>query len=155
MLLQVKHGIIRAINEEIGIEASTLTDAFLLELGRYADEGRDPRYWEYSWLVNGEDVRFGMKRGSETNGYVIYLKSNTNIAPKEIDPLDTEEVNSKWWANLNTVLRDYDDSRWMILDHKKFIPDTMRAISDFKKLSSVQQQTFRFQIPEDDSTDHK
>jgi len=140
--IKVKAGIIRAINEEIGIPTETLTDCYLLNLGVYSTEGRDPRYWLYHTGTSS----FGMKRGSETNGYVIYLKSNTDTAPKEVDPEDTEEVNSKWWANLQTVLTDYNDDRWMILDHKKFIPDTIRAIDNFKKLDPIEQNKLKFTV---------
>ena len=76
-----------------------------------------------------------MKRGSETIVYVLYLKSDNDTAPNEVNPTDTEEVNCKWWAPLNTVLSDYPDNRWMIIDHKKFIPDAIKAINDFNKLS--------------------
>jgi len=140
--VKVKAGVLRAIDEEIGIHESTLTNCHLLHLGTYSTEGRDPRYWLYHTATG----TFGMKRGSETNGYVIYLKSDTDIAPKEIAPKDTEEVSTKWWAPLNTVLTDYSDDRWMILDHKKFIPDTIKAIDAFKKLSLEEQTTAKFMV---------
>lgn len=144
--IKVKDGILRAIYEEIGIEESTLTEAYCLPLGKYASEGRDPRYWTYSHLVNGEIVYFGMKRGSETLGYVIYFKSSTAVAPKEVDPADTEEINTKWWGCLNTVLRDFPDNRWMIADHKKFIPDTLRALNEFRRMSPHDQENLRFSL---------
>lgn len=138
--IKVKDGVIRAVNEEIGIPDSTLTDCYLLNLGTYNDEGRDPRYWNYS--IGSKS--FGMKRGSETNAYILYLKSDNDAAPKEVNPSDTEEVNSKWWAPLNTVLTDYPDDRWMIIDHKKFIPDAINAINDFNKLSLEQKICSKF-----------
>jgi len=138
--VRVKAGVLRAINEEIGIPESTLTDCYLLNLGTYSSEGRDPRYW----LYHTEIATFGMKRGSETNGYVIYLKSDTDTAPHEVAPQDTEEVNTKWWAPLGSVLIDYPDERWMMLDHKKFIPDTIKVIEAFKKLSPEEQATVKF-----------
>lgn len=140
--VKVKAGVLRAINEEIGIPESTLTDCHLLNLGTYSSEGRDPRYWIYHTNTG----TFGMKRGSETNGYVIYLKSDTDIAPKEVAPIDTEEVNTKWWVLLGSVLTDYSDDRWMILDHKKFIPDTINAIDAFKKLSPENQAAAKFMV---------
>jgi hypothetical protein len=140
--VKVKEGVLRAIKEEIGIPDSTLTDCYLLNLGTYSSEGRDPRYW----LYNSGNYSFGMKRGSESNGYVIYLKSDTDIAPNEVDPEDTEEVNTKWWAPLTTVLTEYPDDRWMILDHKKFISDTIKAIDAFKKMSPDEQATAKFTV---------
>jgi hypothetical protein len=138
--IKVKDGVIRAINEEIGIPESTLTDCYLLNLWTYNEEGRDPRYWTYS--VGSKS--FGMKRGSETNAYILYLKSDNDAAPKEVNPSDTEEVNSKWWAPLSTVLTDYPDDRWMIIDHKKFIPDAIMAINNFKNLSPEQKICSKF-----------
>jgi hypothetical protein len=140
--VKVKEGVLRAIKEEIGIPDSTLTDCYLLNLGTYSSEGRDPRYW----LYNTDTSTFGMKRGSETNGYVIYLKSETDIAPNEVDPQDTEEVNTKWWAPIESVLIDYPDDRWMILDHKKFISDTINAIDSFKKLSPDEKEMSKFTV---------
>ena len=140
--VKVKAGVLRAINEEIGIPESTLTDCHLLNVGTYSSEGRDPRYWLYHTAA----ATFGMKRGSETNAYIIYLKSETDTAPREVAPQDTEEVNTKWWAPLGSVLTDYSDDRWMILDHKKFIPDAVKAIDAFKKLSPEEQAAAKFMV---------
>jgi hypothetical protein len=77
---------------------------------------------------------------------VIYLQSDTNVAPEEVEPGDTIEVNRKWWANLQTVLDEYSDERWMIIDHKKFIPDTLAAIDEFKAKEPSQQEAAKLSV---------
>jgi hypothetical protein len=132
--------ILRAVNEEIGIDKSTLAQCVLLPLGTFSELGRDPRYWEY------DGGSWGMKRGSETSAYVLYIKSETDAAPKEVAPQDTEEVNTKWWGKLSTVLSDYPEDRWMIFDHQKFIPATVKAVADFKALSVDEQEKMKFVV---------
>lgn len=132
--------ILRAVNEEMGIHPKTLAECTLLPLGNFSEPGRDPRYWEY------DGGSWGMKRGSETSAYVLYIKSKTDAAPKEVAPQDTEEVGSKWWSNLSTVLSDYPEDRWMIFDHQKFIPATIKAITDFKSLSIHEQEKMKFVV---------
>ena len=144
--IKVKDGILRAVNEEIGIDPSTLTKCYLLNMGTYNSEGRDPRYWEYSTLVNGEIVNFGMKRGSTTNGYILYLVSESNDEPKEVNPEDTQEVGFKWWAKLSSVLDDYRIDKWMILDHQKFIPDAIHKTNEFDKISEMELKNYIFNI---------
>jgi ADP-ribose pyrophosphatase YjhB (NUDIX family) len=142
--IKVKAGILRAVNEEIGIDPSTLTLCYLLNLGIYNSEGRDPRYWEYSTLIDGKLINFGMKRGSTTNGYILYLVSESNDYPKEIAPQDTQEVGFKWWSKLDTVLSDYPNEKWMILNHQKFIPDTISKLNDFDTCTNKDKYLFNF-----------
>jgi ADP-ribose pyrophosphatase YjhB (NUDIX family) len=144
--IKVKDGILRAVNEEIGIDPSTLTKCYLLNMGIYNSEGRDPRYWEYSTIVNGKMVNFGMKRGSTTYGYILYLVSDTNDEPKEVSPLDTQEVGFKWWAKLDTVLNDYPNDKWMILDHQKFIPDAIQKTTEIDKMFGDELKNYVFNI---------
>ena len=144
--IKVKAGILRAVNEEIGIDPSTLTKCYLLNMGTYNSEGRDPRYWEYSTLVNGKLVNFGMKRGSTTNGYILYLVSDSNDEPKEVKPEDTQEVGFKWWAKLSYVLDNYQVDKWMILDHQKFIPDAIHKTDEFDKISELELKNYIFNI---------
>jgi ADP-ribose pyrophosphatase YjhB (NUDIX family) len=145
--VRVKAGVLRAIQEEIGIEESVLSEAYLLPLGRFDTPGRDPRYWSYSWIKeDGSPMEFGIQRGSSSEGYVVYIKSDTDVAPKEVDPLDTEEVHAKWWAPLNFVLQNYPDDRWMILDHKRLIPATEAAIITFKSKTFAEKEACKLCI---------
>jgi hypothetical protein len=99
-----------------------------------------------STLVNGELINFGMKRGSTTNGYILYLVSDSDNEPKEINPEDTQEVGFKWWAKLSTVLNDYPTNKWMIFDHKKFIPDAIKKTEEFDKINEMDMKNFIFSI---------
>jgi hypothetical protein len=138
--IKVKDGILRAVYEEIGIAPETLTKCYLLSLGEYSSSGRDPRYWKYNYA----GVDFGMERGSITNGYILYFIGDSDKAPKETTPADTQEVNFKWWTDLDSVMSDYPDDRWMIKDHQKFIPDSIKIIDSFESLSRVEQEKNRF-----------
>jgi hypothetical protein len=87
-----------------------------------------------------------MKRGSTTNGYILYLVSDSNDEPKEVKPEDTQEVGFKWWAKLSSVLDDYPIEKWMILDHQKFIPDTIYKTDEFDKISEMELKNYIFNI---------
>jgi ADP-ribose pyrophosphatase YjhB (NUDIX family) len=141
--INVKKGVLRTIKEELGIPKTTLTQCYLLPLGRYDDQGRDPRYHTY------DCNKWGLVRGSETNAHILYIKSDTDNEPTEIDPEDTVEINKKWWAPLDSVLTDYNIDRWMIADHRKFIPDTISMISSFNQLSKIDQQMSLLFVPDD------
>jgi hypothetical protein len=39
---------LRAINEEIGISSETISKSYLIPVGTFNKEKRDPRYWSYS-----------------------------------------------------------------------------------------------------------
>jgi len=138
--VKIKESIFRAINEEIGIPEDTLIDTYLLNLGVFDTEGRDPRYWTFCIDHNGEQINFGMERGSKSTGYVIYLKTETDIEPNEIEQKDKEEVENKWWNPLDTVLTDYPDTQWMIKDHQKLIEAAKNAITDFKNSSDKEKE---------------
>jgi len=144
--INVKKGVLRTIKEELGIPKTTLTQCYLLPLGRYDDQGRDPRYHTY------DCNKWGLVRGSETNAHILYIKSDTDNEPTEIDPEDTVEINKKWWAPLDSVLTDYNIDRWMIADHRKFIPDTISMISSFNQLSKSDQQMSLLFVPDEDAT---
>lgn len=142
--INVKKGVLRTVKEELGIPKTTLTQCYLLPLGRYADQGRDPRYHTY------DGGKWGLVRGSETNAHVLYMKSDTDECPAEVDPEDTVEINKKWWAPLSSVIADYPIDRWMIADHTKFIPDAIRAIDIFNLLSEDVQKESLLVVPDED-----
>lgn len=129
--IKLKDGVLRAINEEIGISDETLAQSYLLNIGVYDSEGRDPRYWTYCIKRdNGELVNFGTKRGSSSQGYIVYFESSSDKAPKETNPLDTEEINKKWWNSLNDTLL-IDNDKWMIIDHKKLVINAIIELEKF------------------------
>ena len=90
-----------------------------LDLGIYNEEGRDPRYWTYRY--NGKT--FGMKRGSSSHGYVLYIitdKYKDVISKLSNAAVDINEVAGKWWMDITQVL-DINDDEWMIIDHKNIV----------------------------------
>lgn len=136
-------GVLRAIKEEIGIREETLEKCYLLDIGLYKSPGRDPRYWTYSIKrENGEMLDFGIKRSSESHGYIVYFESTSDKAPVETNPLDTEEINIKWWYPLNdTLLIDNED--WMIIDHKKLVVNAIIKIEQFNCLEEVKKEEYK------------
>ena len=144
--INVKKGVLRTIKEELGIPKTTLTQCYLLPLGKYGEQGRDPRYHTY------DGGKWGLVRKSETDAHVLYIKSDTDVEPTEIAPGDTTEINKKWWTPLASVLTDYPIDRWMIADHRKFIPDTISVLSSFNMLSETDQKKSLLFVPDEDVT---
>jgi len=138
--IKIKEGVIRAINEEIGIPAETINECYLINLGSFKDPGRDPRYWHYSINENENLINFGIDRHSETNGYVLYFISPTKAAPIETNPLDTEEINKKWWQPFNLDLLSIPEDKWMIIDHKKLISSAINKINEFDELDQTEKE---------------
>jgi hypothetical protein len=143
-----KAGIIRAVQEEIGIPPETLSKCYLLNIGIFNDPGRDPRYWSFSYPrenVTQEKrsksvIDFGINRGSQSNAYILYINMDTDSEPREENPLDTEEVNKKWWQSLDQVLPIHED-KWMIIDHQQIVTRAIGALDNFDRLSEEQQRT--------------
>lgn len=144
--INVKKGVLRTIKEELGIPKTTLTQCYLLPLGKYDEQGRDPRYHTY------DGGKWGLVRKSETDAHVLYIKSDTDKEPTEINFVDTTEINKKWWTPLSSVLTDYPVDRWMIADHRKFIPDTFWVLSSFNMLSEADQKKYLLFVPDEDVT---
>ncbi len=137
------------LNQEVGVPATTLSDCYIIPLGTYADPGRDPRYWTYSEFQDGQIIEFGFERPSKSTARIVYIETEDDVEPKEVDPTDTEEIGSKWWANINTILNptklgEIVEDDWMLYDHMRFIPDTIGKLEWFRQLSKVEKEQFRF-----------
>jgi hypothetical protein len=133
-----------AFNEEIGVPKTTLSKCYIIPLGTYNDEGRDPRYWSYSMRQNNEIVSCGIERESSSVAHVIYIETTDDIEPEETEQRDKVEIQSKWWEDIHTVLQSHDESEWMLEDHMKFVPDTIKAIKDFRLLSEDEKLQYKF-----------
>jgi ADP-ribose pyrophosphatase YjhB (NUDIX family) len=48
---RLKSSIIRAFREELGVSEEALEQCYLLDLGKFDDPGRDPRYWTFYYEV--------------------------------------------------------------------------------------------------------
>jgi len=132
--VKMKSSVLRAVNEEIGLPQETLDQCYLLDLGNFDTPGRDPRYWHYVALQQGNLVNFGMDRGSTSHGFVLYFPGPSTKEPVEGSPLDSEEVNKKWWHPLEKVL-EIPDNNWMMEDHKRLIGAAQVAITSFETKS--------------------
>jgi 8-oxo-dGTP pyrophosphatase MutT (NUDIX family) len=132
--VKLKNGVIRAVKEEIGIPATTLANCYLLDIGIFEEEGRDPRYWMYSEMQDGVPITFGMKRGSSSHAFIIYFKSDSMSAPKEENPLDTDEVDKKWWAPFDARILEIPEKDWMIIDHKKIVERALSILPSFEAI---------------------
>lgn len=141
--VKLKSDVFRAIEEEIGIPPETLQQCYLLDIGLYNTPGRDPRYWSFcTKRSDGSDINFGIQRGSESHGYVVYFESSSDVAPKEINQRDKEEVSQKRWYPLNDVLLIEDDN-WMIFDHKKLVINAIIKTEQFDHLGKEEKEQYK------------
>lgn len=137
-----KESILRAFREELGVNDENLKECYLLDLGKFSDPARDPRYWNFFY----KDKRFGMKRYSTTHGYVLYYQGT---APKLMEAVDNEEVielgpNEKKWVNLDTI--DVSTDAWMIEDHAKIIRKAKDNLPVFDALAEEEKHKYWFDI---------
>jgi hypothetical protein len=139
-------GVLRSLNDEIGVTKETLKQCYLLDLGLYNEPGRDPRYWSFNLKrSDGTDIDFGIKRGSESHGYVVYFESSSDAAPTETNPLDTEEIDVKWWHQLNKVLL-IEDNDWMIFDHKNLVINAIIKTEQFDYLGQEEKEQYKMKV---------
>lgn len=151
--LDSRDQVLFAINQEIGIPKETLNKCYLLNLGNYSDDGRDPRYWSYCTMqpISGsccssksEIIEFSIKRYSSTNAQILLLVTDDNVEPLETTQEDQEEIKSKWWEDISTVLDNHKEDEWMLEDHMKFIPDAIKKIEEFKQCDHLVKELYKF-----------
>jgi ADP-ribose pyrophosphatase YjhB (NUDIX family) len=103
-----KEDIVRAIGEEIGLELSELPKAQIVELGKFSDPDRDPRYTIFKGFdeETGKPVEFGMRRGSTTTLKMIYIEypDDINTQPEEIPHTDITEIAYSFWMGLDQAI---------------------------------------------------
>jgi hypothetical protein len=133
-----------AINQEIGIPQSTLSKCYLLDLGTYATPGRDPRYWTYNAIQDGQVITFGIPRDSSSVAHILYIETDDEVEPEETEQEDKTEIKSKWWQSVYGVFDSHPESDWMLEDHMKFIPDSIARIAKFRVLEPEAKQKFKF-----------
>lgn len=129
-----KNEVIKAVEEEIGIGNDTLTDSYLLSIGTYDSDKRDPRYWKFSAEQDGRLIEFGIERKSSTNVYVLYFESNSHNEPIESEPSDMIEVNSKRWVNLESPILS-NTTIWLVPEHSSYFSKTINILNEFDNLS--------------------
>ena len=133
-----------SINEEIGVPPETVNQCYFLHLGTWNDPGRDSRYYKYSAIQEDELVEFGIDRYSSTDVNILLLVTNDNVEPKEVQPEDTTEINTKWWENVHDMLLNHPDEEWMLKDHQKFIPASIQKVEDFLTLPEYDRNLLKF-----------
>lgn len=132
-VINFKSEVLRAVNEEIGIEYNTLTECYLLNIGEFNNDKRDPRYWSFSAEQDGQIIEFGIKRKSSTNVYVLYLESDSNDKPSESEPSDMIEINSKRWVNLNSPILSNKEI-WLVPEHSIYFSFAVSLLNRFDEL---------------------
>lgn len=136
---RLKSSILRAFREELGVSEHALGQCFLLDLGKFDDVARDPRYWTFYH----EDKAFGMKRYSTTHGVALYYHGE---APKLEVAADTIEVvelsKGKAWVSLDKL--DVTADEWMLDDHAKIIEKAKDSVTRFNELDDGTKQKFLF-----------
>lgn len=141
----IKSDALRAIHEEIGIDESVLSSSYLIPVGTFDKEKRDPRYWSYSVIQDSQMIKFGPERKSESVVYVLYIKTETAEKPKEIDCGDKIEIENKYWIKLNSPILS-NRELWMIPEHSYYFEHASAAIELFNKSSDVYKEQHRFNI---------
>jgi hypothetical protein len=128
-----KSDVLRSVGEEIGIEKDTLVNSYLLTIGTYSNDKRDPRYWTFSSEQDGRIIEFGMKRKSSTDVYILYFVSDLDIEPSESEPSDMIEINSKRWINLDNPILSNKEI-WLIPEHSVYFSQAIKILDRFDEL---------------------
>lgn len=128
---------LRAVEEEIGLPTDTLTQCYLLPVGKFDDPKRDPRYCTWTWINpnTSQIIEFGIQRESWTDVFVLYIESDTDIEPMELVPLDKIEVSSKKWIGLDELVESKKDI-WMIPEHQSYFNHSRRMLDRFDDMST-------------------
>ncbi len=134
---------LRAINEEIGIDNTTLSRSYLIPIGTFNDKKRDPRYWSYSVYQDNKMITFGPERESETNVYVLFIKTETNEEPGELENEDKIEVGSKYWIGFDDPILS-NKELWMIPEHSEYFACTKTILESFENMKSDEKESYKF-----------
>jgi len=132
------------INEEIGLPLETINKCFFLPLGIYNSEYREGRYSKFSMIQDGNIVECGIDRNSESDAHILLLITEDDVIPKECDHTDKHEITSKWWEDIYCVLNKYPTTEFMLEDHRKFIPDSIKKVHEFLILSQEERNIYKF-----------
>jgi hypothetical protein len=136
---------LRAINEEIGISSETISKSYLIHVGTFNKEKRDPRYWSFSVQQDDSIITFGPERYSETNVYVLYIKTETENEPEEIEYEDKIEVGKKYWIGLeNPILTN--KKLWMIPEHSFYFEHSKIILDLFCTLEEEEKNSHKINV---------
>jgi len=129
-----KSEVVRAVREEIGLPDSTISECYLLSIGLFDENKRDPRYWTFTADQDNQIIEFGIKRKSSTDVYVLYIESDTDNVPVESEPIDNIEVNKKQWVRLDDPTLS-NNQIYMIPEHSLYFSNCVKILNRFDSLS--------------------
>jgi len=137
-----KSDALEAIKQEIGICQTTLSNCYLIPVGTYNEDKRDPRYWSYSVNQDGKIITFGPERKSETSVYVLYIKTDTDVEPAEIEHEDKIEVGKKYWIGLDNPILSNKEI-WMIPEHSLYFEPTRNVLDLFQNKEQSEKELYK------------
>jgi len=142
--LKFKASLTRAFHEELGVMDSALAQCYVLDLGKFDDPGRDPRYWTFFH----NEKTFGMKRYSSTHGFVLYFHGDAPLLRVPDDVIEIAQLGpfEKRWMDLDTL--DVTSEAWMIEDHAKIVRSAKACLSSFDLENEETKQQFVYKIDE-------
>ena len=143
--ISIKADALRAVCEEIGIGDDALSKCYLIPIGVFGEKKRDPRYWTYSVIQDGKMMEFGPERESETNVFILYIKTDTEKEPDEINYTDTIEIGKKYWIGLDNHLI-LDNKLWMIQEHISYVRLAKNILSEFELRGQEEKEQFKFNV---------
>jgi hypothetical protein len=137
-----KASLTRAFREELGVEDVALAQCFVLDLGKFDDPGRDPRYWNFYH----KEKSFGMKRYSTTHGFALYFHGDAPLLSVPHDDVEVVELGpaEKRWVDLDSL--DVSSDAWMIADHSKIVQQAKRSVVGFDLLPEEEKQRYLYSI---------
>ena len=157
-----KASLTRAFREELGVEDVALAKCCVLDLGKFDDPGRDPRYWNFyykhkenSGEKEGEGEgkgreyeSFGMKRYSTTHGFVLYYHGEAPLLTVPEDDVEVQQLgpSEKRWLELDSL--DVSSDAWMIEDHSKIVLKAQASVAGFDLLSEEEKKQYLYNIDE-------
>ena len=143
--ISFKKDVLDAISQEIGIDKDTLNNSYLLSLGTFNNDNRDPRYWKFAALQDGQILDFGIQRKSSTDVHILYFISDSDKIPTEINHTDTIEIKSKKWVSFDSPIIQ-NSELWMIPEHPQYIVLSSELLDFFDNLPLEQKLGLKFII---------
>ena len=142
-----KASLTRAFREELGVADVALAKCFVLDLGKFNDPGRDPRYWTFQ----AEHGSFGMKRYSSTHGFVLYFEGDAPLLTTPADDVEVAQLgpSEKRWVDLESL--DVSSDAWMIEDHVKIVRKAKLCVANFDMIPEEEKSQYLYKVEENNS----
>jgi ADP-ribose pyrophosphatase YjhB (NUDIX family) len=137
-----KSSLTRAFREELGVDDVALAQCYVLDLGKFDDPARDPRYWTF-YL---KDKTFGMKRYSTTHGFALYFHGDAPLLTVPVDNVESAPLgpSEKKWVDLETL--DVSSDAWMMEDHCKIVVKAKESVVAFDEIPEEEKMKYLYNI---------